>query len=318
MAQFRNGIFILILLPLAAFAFAQETSSSALISEQLDKQIDSLNVQGGLMDVMNAIERQTSVRVEAVQAVYDALPWGEDTSITVNVKNTTLRQVLDTIAQHLGLTVTLGDEAMIFEPTPALRRLGRRATLDEIQALDLLATTPLSPPNAQESASQILQQVDQTLAQAKSSFCVENRGLDVTASQTSINVPRNATLMKALDLVSDQTDATWYPWGQSVVIVPKVEATRLLLSKRITTRFRDVPLEQVLLELSEQSGATFQISPGVLQQVPAAYSKVTLVLDDATIDQALQSISGATGLSFTPEADGISVTLSQPQTQPSR
>jgi hypothetical protein len=317
MVHFRAA-FLIALLAFSSLAFAQETSSSALISEQLDKQIDSLNVQGGLFDVMSAIEAQTSVRIEAVQSVYDALPWGQDTSISVNVRNTTLRQVLDTIGRHLGLKAVPGDQAVVFEPTPALRRLGRRATLDEIQALDLLAATPLSAAETQEPVAKILQQIDAALTTAKSPFAIETRGVDSSATQAIIGVDRNTTLMDALDEISDQTDATWYPWGQSIVIVPKVEATRLLLSKRITTRFRDVPLQQVLLELAEQSGATFQMTPGVLQKVPPAYAKITLILDDATIDQALQSISGATGLAFTPTSDGISVTLAAAATQPVR
>ena len=328
MSPFRWGFFVAVAaisLPASAqqiTAPAQQTSTSArqmstsaLLSQQLDQQVASLKVKGGLLDVINAIEDQTSVRIEASQAVYDDLPWGQDTSMSVDVKNTTLRQVVDSIAEHLGLTATLGDQAVILEPDPALRRLGRRATLDEIQMLDLLSSTPYPTAIGKQTVAQILHEVDKTLASAKSDFAVQPQGLD-SQSTLMLEVPRNATLMDALNLLSDQTSATWYPWGRSVVVVPKIEATHMLLSKRISLRFSQTPLEQVLLDLAEQSGTTFQMAPGVLQQVPPQFAKVTLVLDDATIDQALQSISGATGLKFTPIADGISVTFPPPATQP--
>jgi hypothetical protein len=306
----------IVMLAVVCPVIAQEPSSSALISQALDKQVDRLNVQGGLLDVTRQIEIQTGVRVEATRAVYDALPWGPDTSISVNMRNMTLRQALDDIAQHLGLVVTLGNEAVILQPTPALRRLGRRATLAEIQSLDLLASTPLSPPGAAMTVGQVLSAVDQKLMDAQSTFSIEDRAFDAQTSQKTLNVPRNATLMDAMDLISDQTDGTWYPWGHNIVVVAKAEATRQLLSKRIMLRFRDAPLQQVLLDLQAQSGTTFQMSPGALQQVPAAYSRVTLVLEDASIDQALQSISGVTGLKFTPAADGVDVTFAGPATQP--
>ncbi|HTW94716.1 MAG TPA: hypothetical protein VMD30_07990 [Tepidisphaeraceae bacterium] len=313
MFSVRRAIFLFALSWVSSICFAQQISSSALISRQLDQQISSLKVTGGLLDVMDAIENQTSVRIEATQAVYDDLPWGEDTSISLDVKNETLRQVIDSMARHLGLQMTLGDQAVILQPTPALARLGRRATLDEIQMLDLLSSTPFPPSDKPQTVDQIVRQVDRALGQAKSDYAVQSEGID---SQAVLNIPRNASLMDALNLIADQTSATWYPWGQSIVVVPKVEAVRMLLAKRISIRFRQTPLQQVLLDLAEQSGTTFQMTPGVLRKVPADYANVTLVLDDATIDQALQSISGATGLKFTPQADGISVTFSGPATQP--
>ena len=173
----------------------------------LDRQIPALSVQGGLLDVTKAIETQTGVRVEASQAVYDDLPWGEDTSITVNVKNTTLRQTLDSITRHLGLTLTLGAEAVELEPTPALRRLGRRATLDEVQVLDLLASTPLELPTTDPTVSAVLEAVDRKLEAVKSPFAVEDRAFDPKTGGQTVRVARNATLMDAMEELSRRPTA---------------------------------------------------------------------------------------------------------------
>jgi hypothetical protein len=287
-----------------------------LIGQALDGQVTDLSADGGLFDVMKAVENQTGIRLEALPAVWDALPWGQDTTVSIHVKNATVRQALDAITRRLGLKYTLGDEAVVLEPAPALQRLGRRATLEEIQALDLLSMTPIDLTSTSPTLDQLLQAVDSRLVEVKSPFAVQERGLDSPALGRVVQLARDATLMEALEEISRQTDVTWYPWGHRLVVTPKIDAQRLLLSKRLTRRFHDVDLAQVLAELAEYSSVTFQFAPGVLQQVPGKYRRLKLDLDDATVEQTLQIISGATGLQFTPTADGLSVTYSGPATQP--
>jgi hypothetical protein len=285
-----------------------EVSSSALIGEALDGQLSDLSVRGGLSDVLKAVEDRTGVRVEAVQGVWDALPWGQDTTLTVHVRNTTVRRALDLIARRLGLTYTLGSEAVVLEPTPALARLGRRATLEEVQVLDRLAATPADLSTEDATVGQVLKTVDARLRDRQSPFAVQDRFFDSQSQGKIIHVARNASLMEALEEISHQTDATWYPWGHSLVVADKIEATRLLLTKRLTRRYRDVDLQQVLAELAEYSDVLFSYAPGALQQVPVKYSKVTLTLDDATVEQTLEILSGATGLKFTSTTRGVEVT----------
>jgi hypothetical protein len=299
-------------------AASSDSTSSALISEQLDKQLDHLDVHGGLYDISKAIADATGVRVESDSSVYDALPWGENTTINASIKNVTLRQALDEITRRLGLSWTAGAEVVQFEPLPALRRLGRRATLDEIQVLDLLAARPLSLSTTRPTPSQLLEAIDQKLEAEKSPFAVENRAFTTASGDASqLNLPRNATMLDALELLTRQTDATWYPWGRSIVVLNKVDAVRLLLTKRITRRWRDVELSQVLLELAESSGTNFSYDPGVLQRVPQNYRRVNLILDNVTLWQTMENLSAATGLKFTPTRDGVAVTYAGPETRPS-
>jgi len=97
--------------------------------------------------------------------------------------------------------------------------------------------------------------------------------------------------------------------------VNKIEVTRMLLGKRLTRRFVDVDMQQVLAELAESSGVPFTYTPGVLQRVPQKFRRVTLTLDDATVEQTLQDISAATGLKFTMTANGVEVTYAAPATR---
>jgi len=293
------------LFPAICFA-GPETSSSALTSETMDHQLSSLDVQGGLLDVMKAVEMQSGVRLEAGPAVWEALPWGQDTSLTVHVQHTTLRQALDSITRHLGLTYRLGDEAVLLSPSPALARIGRRATLDEIGILELLASQPIKLDSTEVTVDTMLAAVDARLTELKSVFAIQRR--PTKFEPASIHIARNATMMEALEEVSAQTDATWYPWGHTLVITSKVDAVRLRLGKRLSRRFDAVPLSQVLLDLSEFSCVDFIYTPGVLNSAPAEYQNVTLNVEDASVQQTLEQISGRTGLKFEVTEMGVRVT----------
>jgi hypothetical protein len=281
-------------------------SSSALLAQAMDSRRSELRVQGGLVDVMKGVEAETGLRMEADPAVWEVLPWGQETSLTVHLRNCTVREALETITRRLGLTFSLGEEAVELTPSPPLARLGRRSTLEEIQVLDRLAATPAGLAG-DATVQQVLNDVDGKLVEERSPFAVQDRLADPAGRAAVIHIARNATLMEALEEIPHQTDATWYPWGHSLVITSKVDATRLLLSKRVSRQFHDEPLPQVLTDLEEASGVAFSFSPGVLQRVPEKYQRLTLRLDDATVEEALQMISAATGLEFTTTGEGVGV-----------
>jgi len=256
---------------------------------------------------MKEIANQTGVRIEPTAAVYDLLPWGEQTSVTATIKNQTLREGLDAIARKLGLHFVLKDNYVELQPMPALARLGQRSTVQELQALDQLATTQLTFPADQVKVSALVDAVDKKLLEIKSQFAVENRLGDRVSPDRLVSVPRNATMMEALEALSNQTNGTWYPWGKSIVILPKEEQVRKMLGKQITVRYDGVDVDQVLRELSARSGVEFVMEPGATQRVPREYRKVRLVLDNATIQQALESLAGFTGLGYVINDQGVYV-----------
>ena len=83
----------------------------------------------------------------------------------------------------------------------------------------------------------------------------------------------------------------------------------------------DQEIANVLTDLAHKARVQLSIEPGVLQLLPAEIrSSFNLQMSDATIAQALEVISGATGLVFTRTTEGIMVepskTLSNPTTGP--
>src|SRR5947207_3201688 len=71
-------------------------STSALINQQLDHRI-TLTLDGALTDSLHKIQAETGVSIAVDPLVYDALPWGGDTTIKANFKNVLLRKALDEI-----------------------------------------------------------------------------------------------------------------------------------------------------------------------------------------------------------------------------
>jgi hypothetical protein len=280
--------------------------TSALINKQLDT-LAEFKLDTTLPDAMQQIGNQTGVRLEADPAVWELLPWGEQTDIHATILNHTLRQALSAITQKLALEFVLTDQAVELRPVPALRRLGRRATVDELVVLDLMARTPL--PLEHPTFTQVVSAVDDKLASLKSPFAIDDRSANAAADQ-KISLPRNASMAEALEDLCEQTDTAWYPWGNTIVIVTKEEQIRAQLNKTISARYNGVDVSQVLLELSQRADVDFIVDPGVYQKIPVQFRSIQLMLDDASVQQGLESISGYSGLSFDVTDKGVHVSYS--------
>jgi len=281
-------------------------NSSALINEALDKQV-ALDLNGTLPAAMRAIGDKTGVTIEAAPIVWDLLPWGEQTNITARIEGQTLREALEAITRKLGLTFAVTEHVVELQPMPPLRRLGRRATVTELQAQDLLASNPANVGSEQPALRQLVETIDKLLIELKSPFAIENRPGKAVAQDQPVFVPRNATLMDALESMVTETSLTWYPWDQSIVIVPKQDQIRNQLSRLITVRYNGVDVHQVLAELAQRSGVEFTIEPGAIQRIPPEFRTLRLQLNDASVQQAIESIVGFTGLNYNITDRGIYV-----------
>ena len=289
-------------------ALAQASTTSALINQQLDKQA-KLSLSGSLPQVMSQIAKQTGVAIEAQPQVWELLPWGRETTVTATIENQTLREALQVITKRLGLTFALKDEAVELQPMPALRRLGRKSTAAELDALYLLSTTPLGAAAEKPKFAELVDAIDSKLNQTKPDYAIFNRSAtspDLVPQDAPISIPRNASLLDALEAITLQTPATWYPWDKSIVILPKRDQTRRLLEKEVTLRHEGTDVSQVLTELSSRSGVPLRFEPGAIQSLPPQNRNVRLVISASAID-ALEAIAGATGLGYVIKDDHVYV-----------
>ena len=259
--MFRRLILVLVLLVVAGFTRAQDTTS-ALINEALDKPI-KLTLKALLPQAMDQIQEQTGVPIKIDPTTWDLLPWGHNTNITATIDNQTLRQALEAITRKLGLGFEVKNETLVLEPVPALRRLARRSTKDELDCLDTLYKLTLDKSGSM-TLKVLLDAVDLKLSTAKGLFAVERPSGDIVPMTTEINIPRNSTLLDALDAMAKQTAATWYPWGKTVVILGKQDQIKRQLTRTISVRYNGTDLAQVLSDLSQKAGVPFDIESGAL------------------------------------------------------
>lgn len=310
----------LVCLALAAAAAdgrAPASNTAALINAQLDKPIEFKLDNTPLPKVLESIEDKTGVPVRVSDDAYGVLPYGTETPITASVSNLSLRNALTAIAGKLGLRLELREEFVELVPHPALRRLGRRATLQELQTLDVLASRPMDLTKGDHPDALALPKLvddslvayDRELATKKqppAKIVVEVRstdGLD-PAKPTPVLLSRGGTLLDALEALAAQSKLTWYPWGDSVVVLPKRDVIAGLLERPISARYDGVDVAQVLIDLAKQSGIEFSVEPGAIQRVPPEFRIVRLSAD-ASLRQVLEGLQGYTGLGYVVGDDGV-------------
>jgi hypothetical protein len=297
-----------------ASAHGQSSDTSALINQALDKNV-SLNEDSVLPVVLKHIEDKTGVRITPSDDLYDLLPWGEQTNLRISFEQKTLRVALTAIARKLGLVWELGKFDISLKPMPALSRLGRRATIAELSGLELLRSTNLAGWKESMTTRELLMQIDRQLAHIKDpALALDIRTGDAADPQAGlinmdkpVAVPRDTPLAIVLEDLTRQSDATWYPWGVRIVVVPKEQHVRMLLDKSVTAHFNGVDIGKIFEELATASGTDFKIEPGAFQRVPPEYRNIKLDLDNATVRQALENIRGVTGLDYIVNSDGVYV-----------
>lgn len=295
---------VVALLFLCHVSIGAPPDSSALINEALDKPVE-VELKTTLPNALREIKSKTGVPIELAPGVLDLLPWGEQTNINVKVANQTLRQAIGAIARTLGLTYVLTPESIELRPMPALQRLGRRATVDELKVLELLMSNPLNLNNPRPTLAQLLEAVDKRLIELKSEFAVEDRSRGTVKEATAITVPRNASLAEALDALAKETPLAWGPWGRSILIKPKQAWINDQLEKLVTRRFDAMDVGQVLADLSDYAGVDFTIEPGAVQRIPQQSRTITLILENRSIRQVLELIGGFTGLKHSINEQGV-------------
>ena len=303
--------FAVLFLLLCCVPGSKAQNTSALIGEALDRQFD-IELNDPLPDALKKIEDKTSVPIKADPAVWELLPWGEQTTLTAKIKNETLRQALQAISRRLGLIFTVGDEAVILKPMPALRRLGRRATVQELQGLATLATADMPEVKGVPTVRGVLAAVD-TKLETLPPFAIEDR-LSNDLRDRQLDVPRGATLLEAMELIVKQTPATWYPWGKYMVVVTKPTLVRDHLAKTITVRYTNTDIAQVLEDLRRRAGVDFNIEPGAIQRVPAEFRNIRVFWENVSVEQALESLKGLTGLQYEVTDSGVNISNALPAT----
>jgi len=282
----------------------------ANVQVALDRPVNLSLKEMPIGQVFQKITEASGVRFVVGQDAYELLPYGDQTRLVVNIPNITLRNALSQMLLPLGMEWVVEDNAVRVVPTAPLVRLTRRATFKELGALGAILTRKLQPIEKggavidQLRVQTGLRELGMTFPQGtqkhdrEMAFIRASRALPCTAAQW-------------LDMFCQTSGWTWYLSGEEIMIVDRKDQVRRQLQHKVSLRHEGADLTSVMLELAHKARVLLSMDAGVMDYVPAETRKnFNLIMSEATIAQALEVISGATGLEFVVEEAGIRVKAS--------
>lgn len=270
-------------------------------SGMLDGTVNFEVVDKPLPEAFVMVAEQTGVAITITPQTLRLLPDGADTRMTARMKNIPLRDGIDRLLKPLAMRHRFVNGRITVEPSESLRRIGRRATWDELDLLAWLAGEPWDPADADLFGK--------LRAALRFEWGEESVGekppIDVLHEVLSGAQP--GTIEEALTEACAALKWTWAPRGRRIVIGPAhPQAKTHERPVRVTLRAEKRALADVLTELARQSGKTFHFEPGAIGSLPRnVREEFSVIFVDVPLEQALEIIAGASGLEFSMAGDRV-------------
>lgn len=289
---------------LAATAMGQDVAS---LQQALDRPVNISIPDAPIGEVFSRLTAATGVKFVLDPDTLESLPYGDQTRLAVTLKNVTLRNALTPMLSPQALQWAVDGGAVRVLPSEGLYRMCRRATYDELKTLGIMYSDKFQPST---EAGSVVDQLRKATG---------NKQLDVLFH---VEADKQALLAKAdralpgtavawLDAICQGKNWTWYLWGDDIIILDRVKQVQRQLQRQVSVRPQGAKLMSVLLDLAHKAHVELSLEPGVMNYLPVeTVNNFNLMMADASIGQALEVISGATGLKFTTTADGIRVEAS--------
>lgn len=266
-----------------------------LVEQVLDQQIEDVSIEGvPLPEALARLGDQTGLVFVMDRAVMDAMPYGEQTRVSIDLRDLPIRQALRRAFDGLGLSMRVEEDRLYVEPSPVLERLGRRMTIEEVRRLGELAGRRWSELPAERHTVRF-QGLPQPDAQA--------------VLETALAGAPGDNALQQLEAATRSHGWCWVPQGGELVVYPRSEDVRRRLERTVDLDYRGVPLEQVLVDLGQRVGVTMSFQTGVLERLLASQRKVDLVHRGTTVRQTLERLCGSTGISYDLAADAVVISL---------
>ncbi len=292
-------------------AFVNPPSSTLQPAEQGDDEKEILVVQAleqptslkinevPITDAVRLLSEKTGVPIKFDRFTLSCLPYGSKTIVSARIENQPLKQSLAALLRPLACTYELIDGELIIEPRPALLRICRRATWDEVALIEKLYSTRWSNKLADSLKFQFQDMTGDAEANRKKVY-------DLAGAVGSGNAA------DVLECASRQYGWVWHPeGGQTISFCTRTRQVEQQLQRVVSAQYNEVALKDVLLDLADRAGVLLKMEPGVLSSLPTSQSeRFWLTVENVSIRQALELIAGKTGLGYFVEPDGIRITAS--------
>ncbi|MEE9294160.1 MAG: hypothetical protein V3W34_04225 [Phycisphaerae bacterium] len=271
-----------------------QVDMESLIHQALDQVVHFEVVDKPLPEAFLTVAEQTGVAISISPESLKLLPHGANTRMTARMKNIPLRDGIERLVKPLGMRYRVAGDGLVVEPAPALRRIGRRATWDELETLQWLGSLEWSA--GEEGWGALRDRLH---------FQVDHDA-PAEALLQSLNRAGAGPASEVLSRACEAVGWTWYPSGKRIVVIERGRQIQRELSRPITLRAQHQRLSDVLAELAQKAHMTFHFEPGAVASVPHETRRdFSVLLVDASVEQALEVICGATGLSFAVGRDGV-------------
>ena len=290
-------------------ADAEAAPSDANLQVALDKPVELETADMPIRQVFQRLTDLTGVKFVIGPDVYACLPYGDLTQMRVKVPKTTLREALSPMLAPLAMEWTIEGQAVRIVPSAALLRMTRRATREELVVLGKIHSVKMQPT---DKAGPVIEQLRKATGDKDLNLLFHMPKVDEKALVERAERVLPATAAAWLDMLCHGEGRTWYLWGDDIMIVGKKIQIARQLRRQVSLRHENAELVTLLLALAKQAHVKLNMEPGVMDYLPVEIRKnFNLVMADATIGQAFEVISGATGLAFVPEDEGIKVQASE-------
>jgi hypothetical protein len=302
-----------VLVLLAVGAPSGALADEIALQKALDSPVDFAVTDAPIAGVFARLGKATGVKFVIDDDTLAALPYGSQTRLDVTMKRVRLRNGLDRLLAQQALRWRAEDETVRIVPSEALYRVGRRATYEELATLGKIHSVKLQPTSAAGSAMDQLRKA--TGSKELNLFFHLKTDREAAVKRGEAVLPGTAATW--LDMICHGKGWTWYLSGDELIIVERKVQVERQLSKRVSLRYASAELVTVLLDLAREARIELKMEPGVLRLLPEeTRSNFNLVMTDATVAQAMEVISGATGLEFVRTNLGVAVKPSKGLEQP--
>lgn len=311
---YRRLIYVAVAVSLAVWTLpVRAETDSVTIQRTLDTGVVDLQITDMLIgEVFRKFQEVTGARFVIDDETLKCLPYGDQTRLSVTIKDITLRKALTPMLLQQALRWEIDGETIHIRPTESLCRICRRATYDELSILGKIYSVKLKPT---AEAGPVIDQLRKITGREDLQLIFHMKA-DRDAAFERAERALGGPASDWLDALCHSQDWTWVLLGEKILVIDKVRQLKRQLAQKVSLQYRNANLIDVLLDLGRKGRFKLSISPGVMSLLPVNIQEnFNLVMADASIDQAMEVISGATGLLFVPTSDGMRIDASKNLTE---
>lgn len=297
------------LVVMVANSFAQGRGGGAL-QMKLDKPVKLTLTDKPIGEVFDKLGRVTQIDFKISPDTLEFLPYGRETRLNITIPDVTLRSALSQILNPQGLNWEINGDRILIVPSEPLYRMCHRATYDEMELLGKIISSQITTLDEHESIVGTLRLgIGDKKIKVIFPSSINKAYLTVAFKQAAEALPSSAAGW--LDFICRPVGLTWYLEGKNVILIDRKAQIKRQLNRVVSLRYQNARLPNVLLDLARKGRVKISMVPGVMKTLSKRVrSDFTLIMADATIAQALEIISGVTGLEFPTDNDGFLVKAS--------